>query len=707
MPVLGRLLRWCGAVGCLMVVAPAAAQIPFDRVVVDPDMAGDVKAVADINLDGLPDLVVGGMPNEGLVWYRAPGWQATRVATPAVEFTTDGDVGDVDGDGDPDIIVPDGDSGALQWFENPRRHAGGPDGDPSDPAQWVAHGIGTIGGWGKDVEPADFDGDGRLDVATRQYAEAMIFFQMAPGTWLRRPFSGLDLGSEGLGSGDIDGDGHVDLVVRGDWVRNPGGTAARTTANWTAHTIAASGVDADFKAAVADVNGNGVADVLFSSSEGTADVRWHEPTSGDPTGAWTAHVIVASVNRAHTLRPGDMDLDGDVDVVVAQMHTSSARTISVYRNLDGAGTSWQQQLVDTTGLHNGVVADIEADGDLDIFGANWTGNPPVHLWLNRTRDGTPVPTGTPTPSSTPAPSTATPTATPTAVPTTSPTALPTGPAAIYGTVRYAGGTAAVAGVGLDLHGSSPRNTTSDGSGQFGFSNLPAGDWDMVPHKTGDDAGALSALDAAWVLQATVGLRTLDPTAALAADVTANGTVSALDAALILRRVVGMVSTFPVATSCASDWAFVPAAQSLPGQTVVEPRTSGVCRPGALQYAGLADPAAGQDFLGVLFGDVTGNWGQTGGPVATLQALPVEPRGRRGVMPVVLQAAEPVVGIDTIIAFPPEFDSVRVRLARRRGRTLLAHRMVGAGRVHVAVASGAPLLADGQPFLTVTLRRTGR
>ena len=50
---------------------------------------------------------------------------------------------------------------------------------------------------------------------------------------------------------------------------------------------------------------------------------------------------------------------------------------------DGQGTACQKQVVSTGGIHNGVVADIGNDGDWDIFGANWTGNPPVRLWINQ------------------------------------------------------------------------------------------------------------------------------------------------------------------------------------------------------------------------------------------------------------------------------------------------------------------------------------
>jgi hypothetical protein len=355
----------------------AGEDISFEHRVIDSDMAGDCKMVGDIDGDGFPDLVVGGMPGENLKWYHYPNWSKTQIAVPNTEFTTDGEVGDVDSDGDLDIVVPDGNGGDnLKWFENPL-----PGGNPFDGSAWTRHNVGSIGDWGKDVELADFDGDGRLDVATRSAAAAMIFFQTSSNTWSKKVFSGLSLGNEGMASGDIDKDGDFDLVLRGTWLRNPGGTGARDPANWSEHAIGSA--DSSFKALVVDLNRDGKMDVLFSSSEGTADVRWWAPVTGDPTGSWTSHTIASSVNRCHTLQAADMNKDGDVDVVVAQMHTSTKKEVVVYHNLDGEATSWQKQVVATTGLHNGVVADIGRDGDYDIFGSNWTGNPPVRLWENQ------------------------------------------------------------------------------------------------------------------------------------------------------------------------------------------------------------------------------------------------------------------------------------------------------------------------------------
>ncbi|TIQ75317.1 MAG: VCBS repeat-containing protein, partial [Mesorhizobium sp.] len=114
----------------------------------------------------------------------------------------------------------------------------------------------------------------------------------------------------------------------------------------------------------------------------TDDVAWFQPLAG-PTGRWIRHVIQPSVAGAHTLQAADMDGDGDNDVVVGQMHTTEERKLAILYNVDGRGTRWSRQVIDDVGLHNGVVADVDRDRDFDIYGANWAGNPPVRVWINR------------------------------------------------------------------------------------------------------------------------------------------------------------------------------------------------------------------------------------------------------------------------------------------------------------------------------------
>ena len=58
-------------------------------------------------------------------------------------------------------------------------------------------------------------------------------------------------------------------------------------------------------------------------------------------------------------------------------------------------------------------------------------------------------------------------------------------------------------------------------------------------------GEVRAYDAAWILQHTVGLRTLTGADSIAADVSGEGGIAPYDASLVLQVVVGLISEFPV------------------------------------------------------------------------------------------------------------------------------------------------------------------
>jgi hypothetical protein len=249
-----------------------------------------------------------------------------------------------------------------------------------------------------------------------------------------------------------------------------------------------------------------------------------------------------------------------------------------------------------------------------------------------------TPTDTPTASATASPTatptltgTVPPTATPTSTPSTTPTASPTPSPELGGHVKYYGSTGPVPNVDVALIGDTTDATITDASGAFGFASLPSGMLTLEPSKQGDINAAVTALDAAFVLQFVAGLRSLDGDQLLAGDVTGDGTVSALDAARMLQFQAGLgrcstttttaCSTdgdcplgetcnhrFDAATACGSDWAFRPSPKIVAGQTVVQPQLSGgVCQRGAIEYSPIVPPVSGQDFVGILFGDVTGNW----------------------------------------------------------------------------------------------------
>lgn len=231
---------------------------------------------------------------------------------------------------------------------------------------------------------------------------------------------------------------------------------------------------------------------------------------------------------------------------------------------------------------------------------------------------------TPTPSATPLPPTSTRTATATGTRTGTATATRTATATgtatrtasatatapptyrVAGRIRARGGQG-VAGVLVALPPSG-QSAATDATGAYAFAAAPGGALQLAPRRSGGAGAGVTALDAAWVLQAVAGSRTLDASQRLAGDVTGDGTLSALDAAYILQHAVGSTIPFPAAAACGSDWLFVPAPTPAPGQTLIPPvLTAGTCEPGAIAFAPLAADASGQDFTAVLLGDCTGNW----------------------------------------------------------------------------------------------------
>src|SRR5262249_17489645 len=100
--------------------------------------------------------------------------------------------------------------------------------------------------------------------------------------------------------------------------------------------------------------------------------------------------------------------------------------------------------------------------------------------------------------------------------------------------------------------------------------------------------AVSTTDATRVLQATAALITLTPCQQIAADATGNGTVSTTDATRILQYVAS-VSSAPN-PNLAGSWKFAPASRT---------------------YLTLTTDQTGQNYSGMIIGDVTGNANPSG------------------------------------------------------------------------------------------------
>jgi Ca2+-binding EF-hand superfamily protein len=364
----------------------------FTHVTVDPDGSAPsnchCKAIGDLNGDGYPDLLVASSTcGDRMVWYQSPSWTKHVISTLG-GWSTYMQVADLNGDGWMDVIIPAwyrsgdmGDENGLEWWENT---GGG--------VSWVRHYIGLP--MGHDVEVADLDADGLPDLVTRlQGGEGVaveIWRQSRVGgalQWTHRTLTGLPQG-EGLAVADISGDGYPDIVLGAIWLENPHDLMQGP---WTPHTCTTSWSAEAAKTKAADLNGDGRLDIVLAPAESAGDppykVCWYEAPADPRSGGWTEHVIDPDTERVlHSLQVGDIDGDGDPDVVAAEMHQGDdPDEVRVYAN-GGQGLSWTKHVIATNGSHNLQLGDVDGDGDIDLFGTNWdgdasTGNQ-VDLWRN-------------------------------------------------------------------------------------------------------------------------------------------------------------------------------------------------------------------------------------------------------------------------------------------------------------------------------------
>lgn len=335
---------------------------------------------ADITGDGIADLVfINNNGHGGTLEFltgqtMAGNWARTVIASkaPAGGTFAQGDIecADMDFDGDLDIVASEhvgewdestGNS-TIYWFENP---------------SWEAHQIGETPDFIKDVSLVDFNRDQKMDIAalTFETSSLTIFQQNGKDDWEQvQQYSDYKNLHEGMHVGDVNGDGWIDIVADAHIFYNPGKdlSAAWGEENldekWNTQTGDWSRNGS--KVFVQDVNGDNKAEIFMTHSERAGYPLSMYQQTADKT--WTEHIIADSIPACHTLQVFDFDQDGDYDVLAGINKSRAAglgfSSFEVWIFLsDQDYTSWKPMQIESDGIYNGQAADLEKDGDMDIF----------------------------------------------------------------------------------------------------------------------------------------------------------------------------------------------------------------------------------------------------------------------------------------------------------------------------------------------------
>jgi hypothetical protein len=355
------------------------------------------SAAADFNHDGVLDIV------SGPYIYYGPDYTKTReiylaeTVNPSTKFANDAWMqfaADFTGDGWPDVITVSygAQNGGVFLYVNPK----------GEERRWEKFKV--VSNVQSEIAVLrDVDGDGKPEVV--YMGDGYVRYAKPDpanptGQWVVHNVSEKGYGTaHGIGVGDINGDGRMDIVNAFGWWEQP--PAGSTQETWTYHPEAfgryGRGIMGGSVMAVYDVNGDGLNDVVTVLNPHGWGMAWFEQKR-DAQGqiSFVKHMIMDDFStknagdvvfsEPHGTTFADVDGDGVPDFIVGKRYWSHLDTyldpdpygqpvLYVYRTVRNpkapGGAEFVPELIDN---HSGsgsdlLAVDLNKDGAMDIVTA--------------------------------------------------------------------------------------------------------------------------------------------------------------------------------------------------------------------------------------------------------------------------------------------------------------------------------------------------
>ena len=238
---------------------------------------------------------------------------------------------DVDGKNGPDLIIGGkGQDGKLGWLESPK--------DPRNMSKWMFHPLMPTG-WVMSLLSKDMDNDGDFDIllSDRKGTQSGIF-----------------------------------------WLENPGKTSEVLTSPWKTHTIA-DHMKEPMLIDTFDMDDDGIEEIVVPYY--VDDVGFMSIFHTKDRKTWSEKPVTYPENmgRAKSLQVGDINLDGNPDLILSTEHADDGKSGIVWLEYQDSWDKPDWIAHDVSGPEGikfdlNLLLDVDGDGDMDIVNTEENNN---------------------------------------------------------------------------------------------------------------------------------------------------------------------------------------------------------------------------------------------------------------------------------------------------------------------------------------------